>query len=456
MPAASPSPKIIVREHGGQPFYEVKFFFRGRQVKRRIGPAWLERDPGTGGWRRHHKRRVPDGVFDEVRASVRATEIVAECVGAEEDAERAELERRQAGASFREVAHAYLKWLESVQDAKPSTLQGHRCVLAEPGVPYKRGKGTTAGYVMAALGDRPAAQITTREIEDLLVMISERTIGKPDEDAQEPVRKVAPRTVNKYRAVINAVFNYGCRPSTFALPANPAKDADKRREPHPGVLLYYTSEEVEAIARALAAGEHRDPSRLAVTPEVIEAEHAEDLQDAELVRIGYYTGLRMGELRALRWRNIDFADAVIKFDRAISAGVESTTKSGRVRIVPLSDQAASALERVSRREDYTSPNDRVFCNAYGRTLDESALRRRYKRARAAAGVEPLRFHDLRHTFGSQLAARGVDIVKIKEAMGHAQLSTTSRYLHARPATDQARLFTEAFTPATPGPVLAST
>jgi integrase len=110
------------------------------------------------------------------------------------------------------------------------------------------------------------------------------------------------------------------------------------------VLLYYTPEEVEAIARALAAGEHRDPSQLAVTPEVIEAEHAEDMQDAELVRVGYYTGLRMGELRALRWRNIDFADAVIKFDRAISAGVESITKSGRVRIVPLSDQAAAALE----------------------------------------------------------------------------------------------------------------
>lgn len=103
------------------------------------------------------------------------------------------------------------------------------------------------------------------------------------------------------------------------------------------------------------------------------------------MRVGYYTGLRMGELRALRWRNIDFASSVLQFDRAMSAGIESTTKSGRVRIVPLADQAAAALERVSRRGDFTSPDDLVFCNVYGRGLDESALRRRYKHARAAAG-----------------------------------------------------------------------
>src|SRR4029077_1471687 len=107
MPVANPNPKVITSEYGDRPFYEVKFFFRGRQVKRRIGPAWLERDLDTGKWRRRHKRRVPDGVFDEVRASVRATEIVAEYVQAKDDAERTERERQQAGATFREVAHAY-------------------------------------------------------------------------------------------------------------------------------------------------------------------------------------------------------------------------------------------------------------------------------------------------------------------------------------------------------------
>ena len=77
-------------------------------------------------------------------------------------------------------------------------------------------------------------------------------------------------------------------------------------------------------------------------------------------------------------------------------------------------------------------------------MNSSALRRRFKRARDAAGLRPLRFHDLRHTYGSLLAAAGVDLVTIQAAMGHGALVTTGRYLHARPAADQAAAFTRAF------------
>jgi integrase len=134
--------------------------------------------------------------------------------------------------------------------------------------------------------------------------------------------------------------------------------------------------------------------------------------------------------------------------RALSLGVESSTKSGRVRRVPLTDQVASAFERLTRREHFTTPADLVFCNVLGRTLDASAVRKRFKRGRDAAGLRPLRFHDLRHTYGSLLAAAGIDLVRIQAVMGHSALSTTSRYLHARPATDQAAIFTRAFQPAT--------
>jgi integrase len=178
------------------------------------------------------------------------------------------------------------------------------------------------------------------------------------------------------------------------------------------------------------------------------ARQSEDRQDAEMVRVAAYAGLRQGELLALRWRDVDFAGSALTIARAMSAGVESSTKSGRVRRVPLADQAAGALDRMSRRDHYTSPDELVFCNVFGRPLDGSALRRRYKRAQVAADVRPLRFHDLRHTFGSLLAARGVDVVTIQKAMGHSALSTTSRYLHARPASEQAQAFTAAFAPST--------
>jgi integrase len=76
---------------------------------------------------------------------------------------------------------------------------------------------------------------------------------------------------------------------------------------------------------------------------------------------------------------------------------------------------------LSHREHFTAPDDLVFRNALGRRLDNSALRRRFRRAQCAVEVRPLRFHDLRHTFGSLLAASGVNVVTIQKAMGHSAL-----------------------------------
>jgi integrase len=429
VPPSTPNTNVIVRESRGRPFYEAKFRHQGKQVKRRIGPAWLERDPTTGEWTRS-RGRVPDGVFDERSAIIAAAELAAAYVAEAANLENIAHERRTRGVTFREIAHAYMRWLADVGGAKPSTVRDRESVLGEPGQPRKRGQGTTLGHVMAALGDRPASKITTREIDELLAKIS--------------ATGASPSTVNKYRSAVSAVFNHGCKPSTFALPVNPVIGADKRREPIAGALVFYSPEEIEAIARAFAAGQHRDPAYPAVNEDERRTREAEDQQDAEMVRVAAYAGLRRGELLALRWRDVDFAGSALTVARAMSAGVESTTKSGRIRRVPMADQAAAALDRMSRRGHYTSPNDLVFCNAFGRPLDGSALRRRYKRAQLAASVRGLRFHDLRHTFGSLLAANGVDVVTIQKAMGHSALSTTSRYLHARPASEQAQAFTAAF------------
>jgi integrase len=417
MPTTDPSATIVVREHHGRPFYEAKFRYRGRQVKRRIGPAWLDRDPASGEWRRRRGRVAP-GAFDEPRAHVAAAQQVSRYAGDAAEQERIEHERLVRGVTFREVAEGYIRWLGDVHGAKPSTLRDYRYMLARE------------GHIMATLGERRAAKVSARDVEAVLSAVS--------------ATGASPRTVNKHRALVSAIYGYGMRSSTFGLPANPASGADKRREPHRGVLLFFTPEEIEALARTLEAGLHRDPSRRPVSDQEREARCAEDQQEAELVRLAAYTGLRQGELLALRWRDVDFAGSAITVARAISAGVETSTKSGRVRRVPLPDQAAAALDRLSRRRDFTAPDELVFCNALGRSLDSSALRRRFKRARDAAGLRPLRFHDLRHTYGSLLAAAGVDLVTIQAAMGHGALVTTGRYLHARPAADQAAVFTQAF------------
>ena len=85
----------------------------------------------------------------------------------------------------------------------------------------------------------------------------------------------------------------------------------------------------------------------------------------------------------------------------------------------------------------------MFAGEAGNHLDGSALRRRYKAALAAGSLRPLRFHDLRHTFGTRMIAKA-DIRRVQEWMGHADIQTTMRYLHYAPRAEDAALVAEAF------------
>jgi integrase len=199
----------------------------------------------------------------------------------------------------------------------------------------------------------------------------------------------------------------------LATAANPAAAVAKRREDPPARLEVFTVEQIEALARAAA-----------------------------------YTGLRRGELVTLRWGDVRWADRVLVVERGLSGDVETTTKGRRVRYVPLGDQALGALDRLSRPENFTSADDYVFAGTVGDRLDPSALRRRYIAARDAAGLPPLRFHDLRHTAGT-LLTRVLDPITVRDILGHADLKTTERYLHAVRASRLSEAATRAFTPQAP-------
>ncbi len=420
-------PALVVRSHNGKPYYEAKFRDGTQQVMRRVGPAWLERS-SCGRWV-PRRGRVPDGYFDERRAHVRAAEVAAAYL-----ADGAAMRRvAQKPATFRELAWSYMQWLARDYGAKPTTLRDHAYKLAEPGTAHGRGSGVSEGRIMRALGDLSAEEITAEHVRRLLSSMTADGLSA--------------RNVNKYRNLIGAIFNHGVRRGTgrFKLANNPAVGIELRREPKPAPLIYFLPEEIEAVARGLAAGVHRRPAPSGTAGEEDRSRQAwQDAQDAEAVRLSAYTGLRRGELIALRWKDVDWAGAKLTVSRALSAGVEGAPKSGHFRDVPLSDQAMAALERLSLRGDFTSPDDLVLCNPYGRHLDGTALGRRYNRARDAIGLRPLRWHDLRHTFGSLLVAAGIDTVTVKAAMGHERITTTERYLHARPATQQAAAFTAAF------------
>lgn len=159
-------------------------------------------------------------------------------------------------------------------------------------------------------------------------------------------------------------------------------------------------------------------------------------RDAALFRIAAFTGLRMGELRALRWRDVDFGKALVHVRRNYTHGAEDVPKSGRVRSVPLIDQAARALDGLSRRKHFTDPDDLVFCEEHGVVLNDWQLRRRFDAALDKAELKRLRFHDLRHTFGT-LAVQVFPLSDVQAYMGHADITTTMLYVHHVPQTDAA-------------------
>ncbi len=248
------------------------------------------------------------------------------------------------------------------------------------------------------------------------------------------------------------MFNYGRREDTFALANNPVTATTKRREPPPAVLDFYEPEEVEQLATAAATGSHRGAQPEDLEPGEIEWRAREDAQDAELFRIAAYTGLRLGELLALRWEDVDVAGRRLVVHRAVSAGIEGPTKSWQARFIPLADPAADALQRLVARGHYTQRNDYVFCSRLGRRLDASAVRRRFKRARDAAGLRPLRFHALRHAAGS-LVARHADARFVQGFLGHSRITTTERYMHAKARPEDVERVNRAF--AVPRPVTPS-
>jgi integrase len=166
------------------------------------------------------------------------------------------------------------------------------------------------------------------------------------------------------------------------------------------------------------------------------AARAANAQDAVIFTVAAFTGLRLGELRALRWRDIDFAKRIVHVRRSFTYGNEGMPKSGKVRSVPLIDAAARALDGLSRREHFTGADDLVFVNTAGGVVDDTKLRRRYYTALERAGLQRLTFHSLRHTFGT-IAVQAFPLTDVKAYMGHADISTTMIYVHHVPQHDAA-------------------
>ncbi|MEE8575094.1 MAG: site-specific integrase [Thermodesulfobacteriota bacterium] len=148
------------------------------------------------------------------------------------------------------------------------------------------------------------------------------------------------------------------------------------------------------------------------------------------------TGLRRGELLALKWGDIEFTHNLIYVRRALYKGEFISPKSrGSIRKVVMSPTLASVLKRY-KLESKTNELDLVFTNGEGKPLDpDNLIRREFKPALRRAELRLTRFHTLRHSFVALLISQGENVKFIQSQLGHASIQTTlDRYGHLLPET----------------------
>ncbi len=147
-----------------------------------------------------------------------------------------------------------------------------------------------------------------------------------------------------------------------------------------------------------------------------------------LVLLGGSAGLRRGEIRSLRWMDVDVPQAgMIRVKKATWRAVEGTTKGGRWRDVPMTPELAAAVASLPHT------GERVLYTSRNQPLSSRSIRNWMARVQRHAGLEANgAIHFLRHTFCSHLAAAGVPAKAIQELAGHADLKTTMRYMHLAP------------------------
>jgi integrase len=235
------------------------------------------------------------------------------------------------------------------------------------------------------------------------------------------------KTVDELVGLLSAMYRYAVKRGLARV--NPVELADRPRQQRPDAdIRYLTVEELEALLRAVPEDELGRMERV-------------------LYLTAAMTGMRRGECVALRWRDVDWSAGLIRVRRSFGDGEFGPPKSRRSsRAVPMADRLTAELDRLQRESRFQDEEDLVFCHPIlGGVYDPSKLRKRFVAAARAASLRPVRFHDLRHTFGTQMAAAGAPLRAIQEWMGHSDYRTTSIYADYAPDPSQgARYAARAF------------
>lgn len=240
------------------------------------------------------------------------------------------------------------------------------------------------------LGARSVGSVSSVEIERWLLTLRVR-------------HGLGDASIRRYRASMSAFFAWAVTENRIA--ANPVVGA--------------------ALPRPVDVAEEMRPWSEAGLAQVVAEVARRDVTLADVVLVAGWTGVRWGELRALRVGDVSWQRSPrLRVARSQSEGqAVKAPKAGRARWVPLSDAVIPAVKRAAEGKQ---AGDLLMTTGRGGALWASTFRRTVRWDRIAEGR---RIHDLRHTAACLWLARGVDLGTVRAWMGHASIATTERYLH---------------------------
>ena len=145
---------------------------------------------------------------------------------------------------------------------------------------------------------------------------------------------------------------------------------------------------------------------------------------------GFRTGVRLGELTALHWSDIDWENGRVHIQRArTKKGKIEKVKTGRERYVDMSAQLLDVLAKLlkTRKADKDGTKDQIceiIFHYKGHYLAHNTVRKAFKKYIKEAGLREIRVHDMRHTYASQLLSNSASLAYVKEKLGHSSIKTT--------------------------------
>ncbi len=283
--------------------------------------------------------------------------------------------------TFREAAQTFMH-LHVEVNCKPSTRDGY--------------EGYLKNHLNPFFGDMKLIDITPIMVKEFIKQKLET--GRVNS------------TVNKYTKLMSEIYSFMI--DNDVVNKNPLTRIKALKETKNDKIRALSTEEVQAL--------------LSKTKQVYPDFYP-------LLFTALFTGMRQGELLGLTWSSINWVKGKIKIDKNYTHGRVGTPKTNKIRYVDMSNE----LAKILKEWHLACPNGElglVFPNSEGLHLDaNNMLKRRFKPALRRAGIEEIRFHDLRHTYASLLLANGAPMKYVQSQLGHASITMTmDLYTHLLP------------------------